>query len=221
MTFGEYILQLRERLNDMRKSDASLIVLPSEDGIRWTSAKLISVANQSFGEAVRLINQYALSQKFGVGVSITLSEVISTDSEGAIPLSSTILTVTELYINNEAKTPVGYIPANYYINYFVDDKKPRKESSFFTIMYDINMGVRKVRTINVGAEEEVVLSYILSKNNYTSEDFEAEVYLNGIEDLLLDLAERECRDREHNWERSKMLDVRILAKLGINLNMGG
>jgi len=58
---------------------------------------------------------------------------------------------------------------------------------------------------------------IYNKGNYTSSDSAVVLYIAGMDDLLLDIAEREARDREHNWERSRILDVRIAFKFGVSL----
>jgi hypothetical protein len=222
MTFGNFILQLRERLQDLRKADASLITLPSEDGVRWTASSLMNIANQSFLELTRMISIHikspAIRQMVGNEFFISPSVTLTTGSNGIIALGSSVLSIIEMVvIEGGVSTPVVYVSPTVYISYLSSDTKPRKESKFFTIMYDETTSTPNIYTINVGASKTVTMTYIFRKGNYTSDNYSTSIYLTGLDDLLLDMAERECRDREHNWERSKMLDVRIMAKLSINI----
>ena len=81
-------------------------------------------------------------------------------------------------------------------------------------MQDVTGNQRKI-FILPAAVVPITYSYIYSKTNYVAGDIDNDLHLQGIDWLLLDLAERECRDREHNWERSQILDVRISTRLGI------
>lgn len=214
MTFGNFILQLRERLNDMRKSDASAITLITEDGIRWTSAKLIEIANSGLLQANRLLATYSkspvLNQLAPLLGSIATTTVTITSGVGSLPTDT--LFINEL-IDASGNT-YAYVSPDKYLFYKNQSVQPLKEGFFFTIIWDTANSVRKVYVLPSSSFTATV-TYMLSKTTYTSSDGAVVLTLTNLDDLLLDIAEREARDREHNWDRSKSLDIRITQKLGI------
>lgn len=216
MTFGNFILLLRERLQDMRQANASLISLPSEDGIRWTASNLYSIANLSIMETIRLVTIFSTSptmkQLTDVNGTITKSTVDITSGVGVLPTDAQIVLEGSI-----SSVPYVYITPNKYIFYLTSTVQPLSEGTFFTVLFDTTSSSRKIYCLPTTASGTMLLTYTLAKSDYTNTDFSVSIPLRNLDDLLLDVAERECRDREHNWERSKILDIRIMSKLGINL----
>lgn len=205
----------------MRKSDASLITLASENGIRWTSAKLVEICNSALAESMRLVAVYSKSPivKQLIGSNLYIDEITVTIASGTtIDIGSTVLTVLSVNCDDEiagsTSNMYGYILPEFYIEYLRANKQPRSGERYFTIMYDATTNTRKIYLINKAGTTHTY-TYLYRKSNYAVGG--GELFIVGMDDLLLDIAERESRDREHNWERSAVLDKRIFAKLGVNL----
>ena len=225
MTFGEYILQLRERLNDMRKSDASLIVLPSEDGVRWTSAKLINIANNALLEVSRMIGVYSrtpfftqLSGNFEGVIVPHVIEATGLETNGiikSVSLPPSVLVINEaLLADGEG---IDYIKPSKFLTFQNDVEELGRPDKLYTVMYDVDTTTKKFYVIG-HSTGDIRITYLYSKFDYAIEDIDVEIFLKGIDDLLLDVAEREGRDREHNETRSQILEARIFSKLGIAAN---
>ncbi len=219
MTFGNFILGLRERLNDMRKSDASAITLITEDGIRWTSAKLIEIANSSLAQVNRLLTIYSsnpvVQQLAPLIGSVATTTTSITSGVGSLPTDC--MYIMELIDAASSPNSYAYIKPETYLLYKGMNKQPLSEGFFFTILFDSVNSVRKIYTLPATSFTATV-TYLLAKISYANTDSAVVLPLSNMDDLLLDIAEREARDREHNWERSKILDARIAIKLGINVN---
>jgi len=217
MTFGNFILSLRERLNDMRKYNTSAITLITEDGIRWTSAKLIEIANSSLAQTYRLLTVYSKSpvveQLAPLIGAIATANVTITSGVGSMPTDA--MYVIELI--DASNNSYAYIKPEKYLLYKGMGKQPLNEGFFYTTLFTAGgPTVRSIYTLPATSFTATV-NYLLCKVNYANTDGAAVLSLSNMDDLLLDIAEREARDREHNWERSKILDARIAIKLGINI----
>lgn len=224
MTFGEFILLLRERLNDLRKSDASLITLPSEDGVRWTSSKLVSIANIALLEASRLIGIYGKTPFFtqlsgnleGVIVPFVIEAGTLEDNDGvkSVSLPPTVLMINEALLSTGER--IDYIKPSEFLTFRGDVKLLSRGDKLFTVMYDTETTTKKFYVVG-HTSGDIGITYLFSKSSYAIDDSDEQLFLQGIDDLLLDIAEREGRDREHNETRSKILETRILVKLGFNV----
>jgi len=219
MTFGNLILRLRERLGDMRKSDSSAITAISQDGIRWTSASLIDISNSAISETIRLISIYKtnnlmlqqLYSMFGIIYPTTISII---NGDGTI--TEPILYVSELSVNDKL---YAYITPEKYLFYKTQKLSLLKDELFFTIVFDSlnNTKILKLLPITSGTITANV-TCIYTKSDYTVADGAINIGLRNMDDLILDIAEREACDREHNHERSLILDKRIGLKLGVNIS---
>lgn len=200
----------------MRKADASLITLITEDGIRWTSAKLIEIANSSIAQTYRLLATYAgspiLKQLNSLIGSIATTTVSISSGVGALPTNA--MYIVEL--SDASSNNYGYISPEKYLFYKNSGRQPLSDGYFFTILFDTATSTRKVYILPSSSFTATVV-YLLSKIDYANTDSALVLSLSNMDDLLLDVAEREARDREHSWERSAVLDRRIALKLGINL----
>lgn len=215
MTFGESIIRLRERLNDMRLQSASLITLASQDGVRWTSSRLISIINNAVDEVIRLLFTYSdnpiLKNIAASGGLIRQSSTI-TLTGGVSFLPADISLPIEAKVDDVEYSAI--MPSTYYL-YLTDDKAPRKNDKFFTILYDSESEMRKIYFLPTSTAGSLIITYIRSGSVYTSDDFETDIHPVGIDDLILDIAEREAREREHSWDRANRLDERIMVKIGV------
>jgi len=221
MTFGNFILDLRERLQDIRKADASLITLATEDGRRWTSARLIKFANDSILEGMRLIAVYSKNEVLkqlsgdlaGIVAPITFGAPTVVGLIATLPLPTDSIFMIELLA--DLSKEYHYIKPTEYQTYLSDSTLLGRKDKVFTELYDTTSEVKKIYLIGYTAGEVMTGSYLVARTNYTSSDIADQFFVRGLDDLFLDIAERQARDVEHNWDRSKVLDARIKEKLGL------
>lgn len=225
MTFGNFILRLRARLQDRRTMAGAVISSLATSGARWDSTELIEIANQSLNETIRSIYNFPdkeanllkqLAQPL-VQAKGTVSVV-----SGSANLPSNILHIVRLIedgVNNRDREFQWRNPDEFF-GLVVDDSSPLDESYIYTVVFDVSSATRKILVKPTSYTQTVVYSGVYSKFNYTSSDTNTEIHIQGMDDFLLDVAERECRDREHNWQRSQILDMRIMTKMGMPLPRG-
>jgi hypothetical protein len=222
MTFGDFILKLRERLQDVRKADASLITSAADDGRRWTSAKLVEVANDTLLEGMRFIAVYSNSPVLKQLASDLQNVIVYTAF--SIPTVSGILATIPFPADcigipallGDLSKEYTYISPIDFVSYLSDTTKLSRADKLFTILYDTTSKSKFINLLNYTAGENISGIYILARTDYTSSDFADDFFVRGLDDLFLDIAERQCRDREHHWDRSKVLDGRIKEKLGLS-----
>lgn len=215
MVFGDFVIKLRKRLQDVRTLAGTSISAFAVDGARWTSDELIEIANFSFEEAIRLINSYTsspLMRDLGQGYFVAEDGINITN--GVADLPNTSLDV--LSVKDDADKDYDKISPIQYRE-FLDSQIALGEGRYyFTVMQNV---VTEKRQILVLPQNTVTLtySYIFNKIDYDNTDGTTELHLQGLDGFLLDIAEREARDREHNWDRSKQLDARIAIALGVQM----
>ena len=218
MTFGNLVLRLRRRLQDIRTSSGTLIEDITTAGIRWSSEELIEITNGSLIELVRTANVYAnspvLQQLVGSGY-FEVRGTIAFSSVSEMDAPSTVLAVTSLVEQSGDSRTFAYLRPHVFYNVITGDSAPRDEGFFYTLMYDVSASKRK---LILGASYNGTLKYsaIYNKADFGTGDVSTELYIQGMDDILLDIAEREARDREFNWERSGRLDARIMFKMGFS-----
>ena len=223
MTFGEFILKLRERLNDIRQADVSLITTADQDGRRWTSARLIGISNDAILEGMRLIALYSKSP---------VMEQLSGDLHGAVayvnfgtpsvsgliatlPLPADSIAIIELLTN--VANEYHYTKPSAFASNLSDSTYLSRGDKEYTILYDTTNKIRTINMLNyVNTEGDVTGSYLVARSDYTVADIADEFFVRGLDDLFLDIAERNARDIEHQWERSNNLDRRIMLKFGVS-----
>src|SRR5690606_1908021 len=135
MTLLQLVLDLRQRLQDMRKENGTVITTISEDGIRWTSSNLLGIINDAFTEATRLIATYAknpiMSQLANDTLIATTAEAYT---DAGINLPASALMVTSVVNQGENDSFYGFIPAKKFYEYLSDSTQPRSEGKFFTVI---------------------------------------------------------------------------------------
>jgi len=215
MTLLHFVLKLRRRLQDLRTLTGVVIEDLNSDGMRWASSELVDIVNDAITELTRIIATYSNSpiMKQIADVHTVSKGILSITNGMSLELDSSITAITEL-INANNEQYAWIKPATYF-DYLSDTSSPRYGEKFFTILKESN-GDRRIYLMP-SASFVANVTYIYSKTYIKSVDSDSIVGYNGLEDLLLDLAEREARDREHNWSRSQILDNRIAIKLGVSI----
>jgi len=221
MTFGNFVTKLRRRLQDIRTTSGTLIEDITTAGIRWTSEELIEIANMSLTELVRTANVYAKSPLMEqiVGSGYFEAHDVLTFAGAALAAPSNTLAITSL-TDEGTNQPYAYLSPKDFYDLTNELGAPRDEDFFYTVIYDASNTERRV-VLSASKTGNLRYTAIYNKADYVAANEDVELYIAGMNDLLLDIAEREARDREHNWERSRILDVRIGFKFGVSLGQGG
>ena len=217
MTLGNYVLSLRNRIQDIFTYAGVKITSANTDGIRWTSSELVEICNSSISELVRLISLY----KDNPRISELIQNLVALSSNSEITNGAKELDETVGIVLSVRKTDGSFyakISPDLYTQYASADKSPRENEYFFTVLLNPSSGKREIKILPANSADRITYSFIYKKANYTSSDLNTDIYLQGFDDLLLDIAERECRDREKNWDRSNILTTRIIQKLGGSSN---
>lgn len=218
MTFGNFVLGLRRRLQDLRTTTNVLIDNPATNGIRWSSNHLVEITNMALVESVRLIHAYSqFTQLTRLAKTLIYAEVDLTLTTNESAIDDTVLYIDGVKDANDEL--YQYIEPEKYFAYATETGEPRVSANYYTVLYDVAATARKV--VCTSATGTLTVSYLYNKHNYSIASNESDtVHLIGIDDILLDVAEKECRDREGNMERSMVLEKRIMIKLGIGGKSG-
>jgi hypothetical protein len=218
MTFGDYILALRERLQDLRDLNGAVISVGSGNGVRWTATQLYKIANDSLAKAIRLMYTYSnspLLQQLGVDYFIASGTATTSGTTGisSAILPDSVLMITSLKDsagNNYAYT----LPSKFFI-YENADNTPRSGEYFFTLLFDTAANGRKIHILPRGNAVSLTYTYIFRKSDYVVVDLNTQLAIRGMDDFILDVAEMECRRREGNREAINELLQSIKLTLGV------
>lgn len=215
MTWENFILRLRARLQDRRMSTGQTITAVTGSGVRWSADELMEIGNTAITETIRMINLYSSPDSFMLQLASNALVGYSTGltaTDGKYELAGSRLAV--LSVKDSTGNEYGYIPPNKFTLYLTSTEFPRAGERFFTVLYDMSDNKRKIFLLPLSTAT-IDITFIYNKADYVAGDAANAIFLANLDDLLLDIAEREARDREHNWDRSAMLDKRIAIKLGV------
>lgn len=213
MKFGELVLRVRGRLTDMRTPANVFITSAATDGKRWTADKLVGISKDAISETIRIIGTYANSPIVRqMGANSIITEAVYNLSGGRVTLPATALAV--LSVVEYEGDPYGYIPPHLYTQYEVDDKLPRKGERFYTVFNNITTN-NKTLAILPKTSAKVTCYLLYADTLYLVTDLNKKVPIYGLDDFIVDVAEREAREQEGNLDRAAVLDRRIQFKLGV------
>lgn len=209
MTFSQFILSLRRRLQDLRRNSGQIVSDFSEDGIRWSSDQLIEIANESFLDFARLAYRTMLlywekKESYPLDLAQIISSMAVTIVSGVGTVATKFLPLTAFSGDSTAQ----YVSPDKY-NKVVNNEEG-VEGIFYTFMQD-STGTK----IMVSSDGTYTMYGIEVKNDYTLGEGSTTIPYDLFSDMLLDLAEKEAREREGYWDRAAYLEKRILFKLGM------
>lgn len=214
MTFGNFILRLRARLQDRRTASGSVITAIDDAGVRWSADELYEIANSAIIECIRTVKANPTSELAKRLVESTIQAVGSvTFVTGSVDMPANVMTLTQLKASSTRE--FVYRKPDEFASLLVDSSEPSNSGYFYTVVYDIASSKRKILTKPSTFSGAASYVGIYGKVDYGTVNVNDGIFLTNLDDLLLDIAEREARDREHNWDRSKILDFRIAYKLGV------
>ena len=222
MKFSEFVLDSRERLQDIRDASGVIITDPSKDGIRWTSNKLVQLCIGSLHEmsrgliGLRLTNHYnesALTRLPITCIIKTITGVIEfTDPDKIYK----VVRIQEANDRSAIYSPVSsedFFSKRYRATY-VDEK-------FFTAY--LNETTNKVEHISskiptADTPAEAVIKVQLD-SFYTLASTEEMPFMD-IDDLMLDYVEKNADVIQHNPTQVQVLREVIKFKIGVLTNEG-
>uniref|UniRef100_A0A6H1ZG03 Uncharacterized protein n=1 Tax=viral metagenome TaxID=1070528 RepID=A0A6H1ZG03_9ZZZZ len=215
MTFGNYILSVRRRLQDLRTPSGVLITAAITDGIRWSGVHLQEVCNSALQESTRLIYFY-FSSKGGrqnemLGETLIIEADVVTIATGVGDLVAEQYFLTSV---DDGTNIYAYKKPNEFRRIQLATSLPRTEGKYYTVEYDET--IKRIIKIQGGANGAYAIKYVFNKHDYTIASNNAtELHIIGMDDFILDIAEKEAREREGNLERARILENRIVLKLGL------
>lgn len=215
MTFGEYVINLRRRLQDLRSNYGAIITSIGDDGVRYSSDHIISIANMALVETTRLIYAYSDSPLLKqIGSDVILAENAVTALAGGYDLPDNVLAVVSV-VTQGVDTTEPYVPISgeEYYNFLKGQYSPRSEGKYFAEIFNVSTLKTRLRLIPA-TTANIIYTYIMKRDNYTSADSNVELFLQGIDDFILDVAEKEARKREGDKEQFALLQTEIALKLG-------
>lgn len=219
MTFGNFALRVRKRLQDSYKPDGTAITLISENGLRWSSSELIEICSGAISKLTRFMKIYDVAPIFktmgndNLATTATVITVTTTGISESLP--NTVLIVLSV---SDSESGYEYITPDKYQDFLKEENKPPVDGKYYTIMWDVTAKAKKIFIIPKGSAVTLNYEFVYYFSSYGLTDTDTEVHIIGLDDVLLDIAEMEGRDREHNWDRSLILNKRILLAFGIKEN---
>ncbi len=231
MTFSEFILLSREYLHDLRKNDGTIITSASEDGIRWSSVRLISVCKGALKELLRTLNAYKLTGFVNSDIFYQFVNCRITPTTGIVG----DLPVGGLYSIEKISHPTlkriyEAIPATkFFSEYYFTQPVESGESIpvyYFTTVLDGTTGLPITHSVPVGA------SLVIQEEGYRAlikKDFEAFLTITGdfstnllpfsmIDDLMFDYVVKTASARSHDEATLAYVVKEINFKLGMLKN---
>lgn len=214
MTFGNFILRLRARLQDRRTQAGATITTINDVGVRWSADELYEIANQAIIDCIRTVKANPTSELAKRLVESTIEATGSvTLASGSVAMPSNVMAITQLMAT--ATREFVYKKPDEFASLLLDASEPANSGYYYTVVYNIATTARLIKVKPATFSGAVSYTGIYGKVDYGTGNANDGIFLTNLDDLLLDIAEREARDREHNWDRSKILDFRIAYKLGV------
>lgn len=219
MTFQDFILRLRARLQDRRTSFGAVITALSDSGTRWSADELYEIANDAIIDCIRTVTANPTSELAKRLVESTIEATGSvTVASGSVAMPANVMTITQLMATSTRE--FVYRKPDEFASLLLDASEPANSGYFYTVVYNIATTTRLIKVKPTTFSGAVSFTGIYGKVDYGTANANDGIFITNMDDLLLDIAERDARDREHNWDRSKILDFRIAYKLGVKLPQG-
>lgn len=215
MTFGEFILRVRRRSQDLRTSTGTLITNPVTNGIRWGAADIADACNSALDEASRLLSVY---DKSPIMRQLTENNLIVFDT---LTFSSKICT-----LDNEILAVIGlekvgsnqeylYVEPTRLQTFTSSELSNIAESYWFTVVRNIGTLRKECRITSTETELRATMLLDTPEFNTTTTDLAKELPYQGIDDFLECIAEKKLRTWEGYHERVNALMQEIQIYLGV------
>jgi len=215
MLFKDFVLEVRKRLQDMRKADGTLITVATEDGIRWSSDVLTSVCSGQLMECLRTfsamklrpwINEAAQYQNISSGAKITAGT-------GVINVG-TIVFSKILNIQEKATPTRIYEFIEQELFFDMRYKTQDIDGAYYSYFYDTNVNKVQAQVLPPPAMDiDIAIVVKVPLDSIYTLDSTIVLPFIDITDLLIDYAEMEARRIEGNTGAAKDLQAIIDFKL--------
>lgn len=217
MTFSEFIIQLRYRLQDIRKADTSVITLATDDGIRWSSLVLQTIAKGAITEMLRTLSALKLNEYINTAIQfqvLPISINVEGGVEGLPDAYNKILSIIDEDNNTYEFISQEKFFTNEYMSLDEENGIGNTTNKYFTVFYNFNnegsTPIVKTNTTELKSGKAVIkvpLTELYTITNASPLPFV------DVDDLLLDIAEKEARNYEVNSPRADALNKNIDRKL--------
>jgi len=215
MTFGDFILRVRRRSQDLRTSNGQLITAPTGNGIRWGAADIADACNSALDEASRLLSVY---DKSPIMRQLTENNLIVFDN---LTFSSKICTLDDEILAVIGLEKVGsnqeyiYVEPTRLQSYSSSELSNVAESYWFTVIRNLGTLKKECRITSTETSLRATMLLDTPEFNTTTTDLAKELPYQGIDDFLECIAEKKLRTWEGYHERVNALMAEIQVYLGV------
>lgn len=216
LTFNNLIVRARRRIHDLRDASAVIITDSTKDGIRWSAADLATNITESLIEISRDLVAYDIKGYINTSVRYGVTTATIKKSTGLIEFSvqsSKFYDVVK--IESVGKQIWKKVTASEFAS---DDYRNSLEDEYvFTSYLDIGTKAIIYATypINADADTNVKATCTLDLKELFVTTNESELPFYGIDDLVLDYIERNCKQDEYDLQRVAELTQTIDKKLQV------
>ncbi len=228
MKFSEFVLLSRQYLHDLRKSDGTIITSATEDGIRWSSADLLSICKGAMQELLRTLTAYKLEAFVNSSAFYQFIDCEIDPTTGLISglPESGLYAILRIYHPTRKKIYEPMLPdkffSEYYFTQYVSATEAGVQDCYFTTVLDASTG--KIITYSVPLFPEE-LSSVTGFQALIKKDIDSILSIGGsfatndmpfstIEDLMFDYVVKYASARSHDDSTLKSIVESINFKLG-------
>jgi hypothetical protein len=222
MTFTNFVVLSRQRVHDVRTRQGALITDATTDGIRWSSANLVSLCRTSLQEMYRSLLAlknyrdvakdllYQIHQcKLQPDGSVTELEEINFTKVLRIVVSSNSLGEPKIY---------SWIDQDEFFAKRYDVKSVNNqiliEDHCFTVVYNTTNSQKEIKILPFPAEEtNAEITLVVPLTDILTLESTSSLPFVDLEDLALDYCEREMRRRNGETALVKEITDSIDRKL--------
>lgn len=218
MTFGQLMLNVRRRSQDLRTINGQLITDNNTDGIRWGVADIVNACNGAFDEVARLLTIYDASP---IARQLLTNNLIAykdlTFSSSKASIDNSVLAIISLDKVGTDQTYFGVTPSEFNLKKNSISSN-NTESFWFTLVRNADTFAKEC--LITSAETSLRAILLLDTPELTSSelDLAKEIPFQGIDDFIECIAEKKLRTQEGNFERVAQLLTEIQIYLGVKVD---
>lgn len=218
-TFTQLVLESRQRIHDLRTREGVIITDVTQDGIRWTSENLISIAQGAVQELLRTLRALKLDAYINEASQTRFVNVVFDVTQTLSGLPGNFLKILGLQEIDDLQKIYSYVPPTEFFSkryWYADvDDLYDIEGAVYTIAFHETDEENKVYFLPYVSEEKTGQATIhVGFDAFLTTDSTENIPLLQVDDLMLDYVEREVRRREANPVMVQQIEAGIANKLG-------
>jgi len=224
MTFSELVLEVRLRVHDTRQLDGTFITSATDDGIRWSSAQIQSISKGALAEIQRTFDGFnkkdLLTNHLNIGAftrvdSLQFTGTAGDFAEAVAPVGSyRILRIQETDDVLKTNIYLPIKPEEFFSKVWLAVNEETQERGF-TEVFEEGDSLRHVYIVpNPGdtLTVETSIIYRISPSSLYNTGSAVQLPFIDIDDLILDYAEKQARQIEHNPQQVQVIQDQINTK---------